>query len=122
MFITLEDETGVANLVIWPSLFERRRPLVLSASMMAARGRVQREGAVVHLVADELTDLTALLRGVGQLDRAFPVPHGRGDGAAHPGSPDVRGEAGAGVRRARGIYAADRPTGEGIRVPTRDFR
>ena len=65
MFITLEDETGIANLVIWPSLFERHRSLVLSAGIMAARGRVQREGEVVHLVADELTDLTALLRGVG---------------------------------------------------------
>jgi len=46
MFITLEDETGVANLVIWPSLFERRRRLVLSAGMLACHGRVHREGEV----------------------------------------------------------------------------
>ena len=128
MFITLEDETGIANLVIWPSLFERYRPLVLSAAMMAARGWVQREGEVVHLVADELIDLTALLRGAGQAewaspDQPFPVPHGRGDGATHPGAPDARGEVGAGVRRACDIHAPGRPAaGEGIRVPTRNFR
>jgi DNA polymerase III alpha subunit len=57
MFITIEDETGVANLVVWPSLFERQRRVVLSAGMMAARGKIQREGAVVHLVAHHLTDL-----------------------------------------------------------------
>src|ERR1700688_644749 len=50
MFITLEDETGVANLVVWPSVFERQRRIVLSAGMMAVRGKIQREGAVVHLV------------------------------------------------------------------------
>jgi len=64
-FITLEDETGVANLVIWPDIFEKYRPIILSASMVAARGRVQREGDVVHLVTLELTDLSGLLRQVG---------------------------------------------------------
>jgi error-prone DNA polymerase len=49
MFITLEDETGVANLVVWPSLFERQRRVVLSAGMMAVRGKIQREGAVVSI-------------------------------------------------------------------------
>ncbi|AHI24897.1 putative DNA polymerase III alpha subunit [Komagataeibacter xylinus E25] len=64
-FITLEDETGIANLVIWPDIFEKYRSIILSASMMAARGRIQREGDVVHLVALELTDLSGLLRQVG---------------------------------------------------------
>jgi error-prone DNA polymerase len=48
MFITIEDETGVANLVIWPSLYERQRRIILAASMMSVQGRVQREGEVVH--------------------------------------------------------------------------
>jgi len=103
MFITVEDETGVANLVLWPDRYARQRRLVLSAGMIACHGRVQREGAVVHVVADRLEDLSDLLRSVGGRDEAFPVPHGRGDGATHP--------AGADPRR--------RP---GIRVPTRDFR
>jgi len=64
-FITLEDETGIANLVIWPDIFEKYRPIILSASMVAARGRIQREGDVVHLVSLELTDLSGLLQQVG---------------------------------------------------------
>ena len=51
MFITIEDETGPYNIVVWPSLFEKRRPVVLGASMIAINGRIQREGGVVHLVA-----------------------------------------------------------------------
>lgn len=44
MFITIEDETGPANIVVWPSLFEKRRSVVLGSSMMAINGRIQREG------------------------------------------------------------------------------
>ena len=44
MFITIEDETGPANLVVWPTLFEKRRRVVLGSSMMAINGRIQREG------------------------------------------------------------------------------
>ncbi len=51
MFITIEDETGIANLVIWPKVFEKQRRIILSARMMAVHGRIQREGEVVHLVA-----------------------------------------------------------------------
>ena len=50
MFITLEDETGIANLVVWPKVFEANRRTVLSARMMAVRGRIQREGDVVRRV------------------------------------------------------------------------
>ena len=71
MFITLEDETDAANLVVWPSLFERQRRVVLSAGMMACRGRVQREGEVVHVVAHRLIDLSHLMRTIG--DRGGPL-------------------------------------------------
>ena len=121
MFITLEDETGVANLVVWPSLFERQRRLVLSASMIACQGRVQREGEVVHLVAEHLTDLSDLLRSVGSHEEVFPLQHGRGDEARTGGSADERGCKGVSVR-ARDIYVPDRRLGSGIKVPTRDFR
>ena len=103
MFMTIEDETGVANLVLWPDRFERQRRLVLSAGMVACHGRVQREGEVTHVITDRLEDLSDLLRGVGERDEAFPVRHGRGDGATHPGARDPR-------------------DGPGIKVPTRDFR
>jgi error-prone DNA polymerase len=103
MFMTIEDETGVANLVLWPDRFERQRRLVLSAGMIACHGRVQREGEVTHVITDRLEDLSELLRSVGERDEAVPIRHGRGDGATHPGARDLRDE-------------------PGIRVPTRDFR
>jgi error-prone DNA polymerase len=86
MFITIEDETGIANLVIWPKLYERQRRVILSAKMMAVHGRIQREGEVVHLVAQHLTDLSSVLASVGDRDVTFPLPHGRGvhsGGAGH---------------------------------------
>ncbi|CUX70884.1 putative DNA-directed DNA polymerase [Agrobacterium sp. NCPPB 925] len=60
MFITIEDETGPANVVVWPSLFEKRRRVVLGSSMMAINGRIQREGEVLHLVAQQLLDLSRI--------------------------------------------------------------
>ena len=124
MFITVEDETEVANLVIWPSLFERQRRLILSAGMIACRGRVQREGEVIHVVAEELTDLSDLLGGVGQSGQdapPFPLRTGRGDEAKHGGSPDSRDGPPLG-RRPRDILIPDLRLGSGIKVPTRDFR
>ena len=85
MFITLEDETGIANLVVWAKKFEKYRRIVLSASMVAVRGRIQREGEVVHLVAYHIADLSGELASVGDRDAAFPLPHGRGDEFHHGG-------------------------------------
>jgi len=121
MFITLEDETGIANLVVWPKVFERFRRTILSAGMLGVRGRIQREGEVVHLVAQRLTDLSAELSGVGQLHRPFPLPHGRGD-EFHHGSPtpDPRDLPPKGLRT-RDIYIPDLHL-DTIKVKTRDFR
>jgi error-prone DNA polymerase len=121
MFITIEDETGVANLVIRPRGFEEFRRVILSAGMMAVRGRIQREGEVVHLVARHVTDLSADLASVGQRDDAFPLPHGRGDQVRHGGSGlDPREQPPRGLR-ARDFYD---PYGhiDEIKVKTRDFK
>jgi error-prone DNA polymerase len=61
IFITLEDETGIANLVVWPHVFERFRAVVLGARLMAVRGAVQREGDVIHVIARKLESRDALL-------------------------------------------------------------
>ncbi|UZF95639.1 error-prone DNA polymerase [Bosea sp. NBC_00550] len=121
MFITLEDETGIANLVVWPKVFERFRRTILSAGMISVRGRIQREGEVVHLVAQRLTDLSADLAGVGQRDRQFPLPRGRGD-EFHHGSPtpDPRDLPPKDLRT-RDIYLPDLHL-DTIKVKTRDFR
>jgi error-prone DNA polymerase len=123
MFITIEDETGIANLVLWPDQFEKQRRLVLSASMIACQGKVQREGDVIHVVVERLSDLSAELRSVGARDLPFPIERGRGDGATHPASGDSREQVYKARFRTRDIYVPDRPAKEkGIKVPTRDFR
>lgn len=121
MFITIEDEHGIANLVIWPKLFDRQRKIILSASMLGVWGKVQREGEVIHLVAHRLTDLSAMLRSVGDRDQLFTLPHGRGDEAKTGGSGDQRDAKAKGLR-ARDIYIPDLHIHSGIKVKTRDFR
>ena len=74
VFLTIEDETGIANIVVWPDLFEKQRRVVLSAGMIAVAGRVQREGEVVHVIARTLTDLSPLLRSVGERDDPASPP------------------------------------------------
>ena len=124
MFITIEDETGVANLVLWASKFEAQRRLVLSAGMIACHGRMQREGEVVHVVTDHLEDLSDLLRSVGERNEVFPIRHGRGDGATHSAGKDPRSGPGAGPggQRVRDIFVPDLRLGSGIKVPTKNFR
>ena len=95
VFITLEDETGVVNLVVWPKVFERYRPVVMGARFMVAHGRLQRapdsEGAVVHLVVERLEDRSADLSLLTQPETPKSMLS-RGDGAS--GSPDPRERAG----------------------------
>jgi error-prone DNA polymerase len=62
IFMTIEDETGIANLVVWRRVFERHRPIVMGAKLVECQGRVQREGEVIHVVAERLIDLSPLLR------------------------------------------------------------
>lgn len=120
MFITLEDETGIANLIVWAKIFEANRRAVLSASMMAVRGRIQREGDVVHLVAQRITDLSADLASVGSRDAEFPLPHGRGDQVRNGGAgPDPRELPPKGLRT-RDIYIPDLHI-DTIKVRSRNF-
>ncbi|HET9043270.1 MAG TPA: error-prone DNA polymerase, partial [Burkholderiales bacterium] len=61
VFVTLEDETGYVNVVVWSALVERQRRELLGARLMAVHGTIEREGEVVHLVARRLDDHSALL-------------------------------------------------------------
>ena len=71
IFMTLEDETGCINVVIWPWVAERQRRIVLGARLMAVHGSIEREGAVVHLVANRLVDHSALLGSLETRSRDF---------------------------------------------------
>ena len=66
IFMTIEDETGIANLVVWRKVFLAFRPIVMGAPMIGVKGYVQREGEVVHLVVQHLTDLSADFSTIGR--------------------------------------------------------
>ena len=121
MFITIEDETGVANVIVWPSLYEKQRRVVLIASMMGIEGRVQREGEVIHIIGVRLHDLSGELAALGERDAPFPLPHGRGD-EFHHGSPpsDARDRPHPTVK-SREIYVPDLHL-DTLKVKPRDFR
>ncbi|MBV8191455.1 MAG: error-prone DNA polymerase [Alphaproteobacteria bacterium] len=124
VFVTIEDEHGIANLVVWPAVFERYRRVVMGARLLAVRGRIQREGLVIHLVAEELWDWSADLDSISEVDD-FRLAHGRGD-QAHSSSPDQRDQpkpkpVKPPVRKRgydRNLIALDRPR---IKIASRDF-
>ena len=92
IFATLEDETGVANVVVWPDVFERYRAIVLKASLLLVKGRLQREGLVIHLVAERITDMTpslATLASPGLEAPALETPLARADEVKRPGPDPV---------------------------------
>jgi error-prone DNA polymerase len=66
VFITLEDETGVANLVVWPDAFEKYRKVVMGARLIEVRGRVETEDEVIHVIAAHLVDATAELNRLSE--------------------------------------------------------
>ncbi|MCA0245878.1 MAG: error-prone DNA polymerase [Proteobacteria bacterium] len=131
VFVTLEDEKGIANLVVWPKVFEAHRRIAMGARLLAVRGRIQREGIVIHLVAEELWDLSAELDSISELD-TFHLTNGRGDEVrTDPGDRRAMKIAEANATRHRSSKSAptkpgydpsrivlDRPK---IRIHSRDF-
>jgi error-prone DNA polymerase len=71
MFVTIEDETGNVNVIIWPSLLERQRREALGAALLGVYGTWQCEGEVRHLVAQRLVDMSHLLGGLNTVSRNF---------------------------------------------------
>ena len=61
VFMTLEDETDIANIIVWPKVFEKNRRTVMTARFLAVRGCLQRAGLVIHVVAESFVDLSAEL-------------------------------------------------------------
>ncbi len=91
-FITLEDESGVANLVIWPALFKTFRPVIMAARLLVVHGQVQTDGKVIHVVANRLEDRSDRLAGLS--DITLPGITTRGDHPTHPLPSQVGGQAG----------------------------
>ncbi|MCJ2025830.1 error-prone DNA polymerase [Methylobacterium sp. J-067] len=73
VFLTIEDETGIANIIVWKKVFEANRRIAMQGRFLAVRGRVQRAGEVVHLVAEGFRDLTESLRDLREAGLALPA-------------------------------------------------
>ena len=131
MFLTLEDETGPSNVIVWPSLFERYRSIVLGSGMIGVEGEIQREGQVLHIVARRLVDLSGALRKIGNRER-LELPFGRGDEVRSGGGPDqrVHGRKDRLLPKPMEDYNRDfdrrtilgEPDGPAIKVRSRNFR
>lgn len=61
IFVTLEDETGICNVVVWAKVFETFRRAVIAGRLLRVTGKLQREGGVEHLIAEQVEDLSPLL-------------------------------------------------------------
>ncbi|MGL4438157.1 MAG: error-prone DNA polymerase [Bosea sp. (in: a-proteobacteria)] len=106
IFMTLEDETGIANVIIWPSLFERFRPVILGGRLTAVTGRVQRESGVMHVIAERLEDFSgylAMIAEAGNTSANTMAALARADEVKRPGN-DARGSKSSGVG-GRGVGA-----------------
>ena len=105
IFMTLEDETGIANVIVWPRVFERFRKVVLRARLIGILGKVEREGIVIHVVSDRLVDLSHRLADLVHTDRP------QGDGPTAPLDPPP----------ARGSHPVGPPAIDPANFPSRDF-
>jgi DNA polymerase III alpha subunit len=88
IFMTIEDETAVANIIVWPKTFERFRAIILGARYIAVTGELQQESGVIHVVAEKLLDLTPLL---ASLTESAPPPQSlaRADAVKRPHDENV---------------------------------
>ena len=118
-FITLEDETGVVNVVLWSTVHEQFRPVVMGARMMLVRGRVQKAEGVVHLIGEHLEDITGELATLSE--PALPKNHFLlpGDGAR--GSPDPRARPIPGKSERPAAVRHRHPRNVRVLPPSRDF-
>jgi error-prone DNA polymerase len=73
IFLTLEDETGIVNVIVWSKAFEANRRIVMTSQFLLVRGKIQREGIVIHVIAEEFVDLTSEIRRLHP-DDAPPIP------------------------------------------------
>ena len=74
IFMTLEDETGVANAIVWKKVFDTYRPIVMTARLVKIHGRLQSQSGVIHTVVDHIEDITPML-GLLQQKESIAPPH-----------------------------------------------
>jgi error-prone DNA polymerase len=121
MFLTLEDESANANLIVWPTVFEQNRRPILGATVIGCRGKVQHASGVIHLIVEQVRDLSADLRRVSGIDDPFPLTPGRGDEAKHGGHGLDSRERKAPPIKPRNLYEPDLHI-DTLTVKARNFR
>lgn len=84
VFLTLEDETGVVNVVIWRKIFARFRRAVIAGRMLRVTGRIERQAGVTHLVAEEIEDISALLDRLSDPMSGLALPRAQATRRARP--------------------------------------
>jgi error-prone DNA polymerase len=99
IFSTLEDETGIANIIIWPKVFEQYRRIVLGARLLGVRGQLQSEQGVIHVVARELFDLSGHLARLAEKAPATGDFLSPGDEVRRPVEEDRRAHRAPKLRR-----------------------
>jgi len=125
VFSTLEDETGIVNLVVWPKLLDRYRPIVMAARLLGCRGQVQRQGQVIHLVAHELIDLTGLLSTLtSDTDTAYAAVDGAMTPADEVKRPTTDQRAGKAMADQRLVKTFEQAAAraDAVKKPTPDAR
>jgi error-prone DNA polymerase len=90
VFMTIEDETGVANSVIWPKVLERMRKIVMGARLVVVHGLIQRHEDIIHVVAAKLEDRSDWLRLLTEDGANLSRAVAHGDHVKHPGGEDAR--------------------------------
>jgi error-prone DNA polymerase len=90
VFMTIEDETGVANAVIWPKVLERERIVVMGARLVVVHGRIQRHEDIIHVVAERLDDRSDWLRLLTEDGEALSIALANADHVKHTGGEDTR--------------------------------
>jgi error-prone DNA polymerase len=85
IFLTLEDESGVSNVVVWPKMYEQYRRTVMGGRLLRVTGYLQREGIVVHLIAQHIEDMSHMLAELGHpMDDAVGITQPQADDAPRP--------------------------------------
>ena len=115
IFMTLEDETGVANVIVWKTVFAQYRPVVMGARLVKVTGRLQSQSGVIHVIAERIEDMTAALGLLKGEERRFAVNE-RADEVLRPMIDQRQKQAQAARLAAREVSAA----GVGQTEPDRD--
>jgi error-prone DNA polymerase len=106
IFMTIEDETGIANIIVWPKVFEMLRPIVIGARFVAVTGRLQSESGVINVIAERIADLTSWL---GLLATRGAEHIGRPEVLAAPRPQPPRDKVSAGADAPTFVFADELP-------------